>query len=98
VLEARTGAEAVRIALGARPDAILLDYLLPDSEGVGVLKEMRAKGVVAPVIALTGHGDETIAHEFILAGAADFLSKDDLPEYRLLLTLRNALMLASAAP
>lgn len=96
VVEARTGAEALRLAVSARPDVILLDYLLPDSEGVAVLKEMRAKGVLAPVIALTGHGDEGVAKEFILAGAADFLSKDDLPEYRLLLTLRNAIMLAPA--
>lgn len=90
VSEAATGADAIKKALMFPPDVIVLDYLLPDAEGVGLMQDLQRRGVRAPVVALTGHGDERVAHDFIMAGAADFLSKEDLTEQRLLLTLRNA--------
>ena len=96
VEEASTGREAmekIRASALAQPDVIVLDYLLPDTEGVALLREIRGAGSKAPVVALTGHGSERVAQEFVMAGATDCLGKDDLTEARLLLTLRNALWL-----
>ncbi|MFO1533980.1 MAG: response regulator, partial [Thermoplasmatota archaeon] len=63
---------------------IILDYLLPDTQGVALLRAMRDAGAKAPVVALTGHGSERVAQEFVMAGATDLLAKDDLTEARLL--------------
>lgn len=98
VREAARGDEALRALAEGGIDVVLLDHILPDMSGTQVLREMRARDVATPVVALTGHGDERVAQEFIMAGASDFLGKDDLSEARLLLTLRNAMWLAAAPP
>lgn len=54
---------------------LLLDYRLPDGTGLDVLREMKNKGIVNPVIMITGQGDERIAVEAIQQGAADYLQK-----------------------
>lgn len=56
-------------------DCIFLDYLLPDGDGLSVLKEIRAAGIKTPVIVLTGYGDETLAVQMMKAGASDYISK-----------------------
>lgn len=95
--EARNGAEALAAAKRARPDVILLDYVLPDTDGVALTRALRDAGTAAAVLALTGHGSERVAEAFIRAGATDFLSKDDLLEGRLLVAVRNALWVAEHA-
>lgn len=89
--EAQTAAEGVRLADAGDHDVILLDYLLPDVDGVGVLHELRRRGVDAPVIVVSAHGEEQLATEFALSGAVDFLSKDTLTRERLLEAVRLAL-------
>ena len=56
-------------------DCIFLDYMLPDDDGLSVLKEIRAAGIKTPVIVLTGYGDQTLAVEMMKAGASDYMSK-----------------------
>lgn len=74
-------------------DCVLLDYRLPGSDGVSLLRELREKGVGAPVVALTGQGDEEVAVELMKAGAADYLNKNGLTAERLERSLRYALSL-----
>src|SRR6185295_7322612 len=58
--EASDHAGALR-ALGEREfDCILLDYRLPDIDGLGVLRDLRERGITAPVVMLTGQGDEQL--------------------------------------
>ena len=54
-LEAASGADAIAIAADARPDVILLDLRLPDTDGVDVLRALKAGELTAliPVVALT---------------------------------------------
>lgn len=91
VFEAATAAEGVSIASARGHDVILIDYLLPDVDGLGLIEELRAQGIQAPVVVLSGHGDEALVDEFVRAGAADFIPKETLTASRLQEALARAL-------
>ena len=59
-------------------DVVLLDYRLPGTDGMAVLRDMRQRGLITPVVMLTGQGDEQLAVELLRAGATDYLTKDTL--------------------
>ncbi|PKL40843.1 MAG: hypothetical protein CVV44_04340 [Spirochaetae bacterium HGW-Spirochaetae-1] len=61
-------------------DCILLDYMLPDVDGIAILKELSVKGILIPVIIITSQGDETIAARSIKEGAYDYLTKNILSD------------------
>ncbi|MCI0521594.1 MAG: response regulator [Chloroflexi bacterium] len=54
---------------------MLLDYRLPDGNGLKVLEEMHGRGYDLPVIMITGQGDERLAVRAMQAGAADYMVK-----------------------
>ena len=56
-------------------DAVLLDIKMPGQDGLETLAKMRGRGIVTPVIMISGHGDVKTTMEAIHAGAADFLEK-----------------------
>src|SRR5687767_5554252 len=64
-------------------DCILLDYHLPGTDGLELLRDLRNSGVTLPVVALTGLGDEEVAVGLMKAGAADYLNKNALTSERL---------------
>jgi DNA-binding NtrC family response regulator len=72
VLEAATAAEAMQVR---EPDAAILDYRLPDGDGIGVLKRLREVDPDIPVVMLTAHKDVDIVVEAIKAGASDYVTK-----------------------
>jgi PAS domain S-box-containing protein len=73
--------------------AILLDYQLPDGDGLEFLAELAAQshGKLPPVVMLTGQGDENIAVRAMKLGAQDYLLKRDLTPELLQATIRNAI-------
>jgi DNA-binding NtrC family response regulator len=75
---------------GARIDAVVLDLVMPDLDGLGVLAKMREAGVGIPVIVQTAHGGIDNVVTAMRAGAADFVVKPVGAE-RLAVSLRNAL-------
>src|SRR5438876_7786616 len=75
---------------GARIDAVVLDLVMPDLDGLGVLAKMRAAGLVIPVIVQTAHGGIDNVVNAMRAGATDFVVKPVGAE-RLQVSLRNAL-------
>jgi signal transduction histidine kinase len=79
-----------------RFDCVLLDYRLPGTDGVSLLRDLRDHNVGVPVVALTGHGDEEVAVELMKAGASDYLNKNTLTSERLRQSLRYALAIAKA--
>jgi DNA-binding NtrC family response regulator len=75
---------------GARIDAVVLDLVMPDLDGLGVLAKMREAGLMLPVIVQTAHGGIDNVVTAMRAGAADFVVKPVGAE-RLQVSLRNAL-------
>ncbi|MGF1521173.1 MAG: ATP-binding protein [Leptolyngbyaceae cyanobacterium] len=75
---------------------IFLDYRLPDKNGVDLVKQIRFEGITAPVIILTGQGDEQTAVDIMKAGASDYLSKSRLSSESLSRSIRNAMKVYKA--
>ncbi len=73
-------------------DAILLDVMMPEMDGITMLRTMREQGNDVPVIVMSGHGTIDTAVEATRLGAADFIEKPIASE-RLLLSLERALAL-----
>ncbi|MCX6636452.1 MAG: sigma-54 dependent transcriptional regulator [Acidobacteria bacterium] len=74
----------------ARPDVILLDYSMPEADGMVLLRELSDTPDAPAVIMITAHGSERLAVEAMKAGAYDYLTKPfDLDELRL--TVNRAL-------
>lgn len=86
------GQETDFLAAAAQPaDVIFLDYLLGKDTGLDKLRLLRAQGVHAPIVMLTGQGDEELVVELMRAGATDYLAKARLSPDSLQRVLRNAL-------
>lgn len=75
VLLARDGAETLRQVKRERPDVILLDLILPDMNGLTVLRQIQRVTPAIPVIVVTGQGTDEIETEARALGVTDFLKK-----------------------
>ncbi len=73
VVEASTAAEALERADGV--DAVLLDFTLPDGDGLSVLKALHERDADVPVIMITAHKDINLVVETMKAGAFDYAPK-----------------------
>nr|MDQ3960513.1 sigma-54 dependent transcriptional regulator [Pseudomonadota bacterium] len=88
---AATAEQARQARRARRPDLVLLDIWLPDTDGIGLLKEWsEGDGLDVPVIVMSGHGTVETAVEATRLGAYDFLEKP-LSIAKLLLTMQRAL-------
>ncbi len=74
VISARTAAEGMT-ALAKRPDVVVLDVHLPDSDGLAAFERIRKFDARIPVILITGHGTTELAIEAMKHGAFDYLLK-----------------------
>ena len=98
---ATTAAEASAAVASNRPDAVVLDINLPDSNGLQLFHQIQAIDARIPVILITGHGTTDLAIEAIKEGAYEYLLKPlELSQLRKVidLALRSSrLMLVPAA-
>ena len=90
VLEAYSGWKALQLAEDSPPDALLLDWQLPDITGLDVLRALRSGGCLAPAILMTAYGSEELAIIALRLGVRDYLHKP-FTEEELLKAVESAL-------
>jgi DNA-binding NarL/FixJ family response regulator len=76
IAEASNGREAVELALYYRPDVVLMDYMMPELDGVEATRRIFESAPDIRVVLLTGAADDELGLRGLRAGASGFLSKD----------------------
>ncbi len=86
ILQACDGQEGLDVFRKDEPDLILLDVILPGTDGLAVLQTLRLESKMTPVIMLTGTKSVKTAVDAMKFGAADYLSKPfDVDELRIII-------------
>jgi DNA-binding response OmpR family regulator len=77
VVTARSGKEALQVALEQGPDLAVLDVMMPGLDGYGVTRELRRteRTSAMPVILLTARAEEADVARGMAAGADDYVKK-----------------------
>jgi two-component system response regulator FixJ len=70
-----SGEAFLKVVAGLAPGCVLLDVRLGGMDGLAVQQELRDRGILLPVIIITGHGDVGLAVRAMRAGAVDFIEK-----------------------
>jgi PAS domain S-box-containing protein len=93
LLEAESVEAGLALCRSSIIDAILLDYALPDGDGLAFLAELetQSNGNSPPVVMLTGVGNQEVAVRAMKLGAEDYLVKGELTPQLLQSTIRNAI-------
>ena len=91
ILLAENAGAARAMRNAGRPDLVLLDIWMPDTDGISLLKEWSSTGLLTmPVVMMSGHGTIDSAVEATRVGAVDFLEKP-IALQKLLTTVKKAL-------
>jgi DNA-binding NtrC family response regulator len=75
VTEAASCKDAICEFRRNKPDAVILDYSLPDGSALDILRQLQSIDSTVPTIILTGHGSIDLAVPAIKLGAEQFLTK-----------------------
>ncbi len=70
-----SGVEFLESAKEAVPGCVLLDVRMPEMDGLEVQAALKERGILLPVVVMTGHGDINTAVEAMKLGAVDFVEK-----------------------
>src|SRR5574343_1109439 len=91
VMVAENATRARELRASRRRELVLLDIWMPDADGISLLKEWSANGLLTmPVVMMSGHGTIDTAVEATRLGAVDFLEKP-IALQKLLATVKKAL-------
>ena len=91
---AEDGTVALQMVEKEKYNLIFCDIKMPNMDGMEVLDRIKAMGVEAAIVMISGHGDIETAVECIKKGAFDFIQKP-LDLNRILITIKNATEMAS---
>jgi DNA-binding NarL/FixJ family response regulator len=75
VVEAETGNQAIEHAMKLKPDVVLLDVRMPDTDGLEALERIMDRSPRTKVVMFTGHENPTYVARAVALGAAGFLMK-----------------------
>lgn len=93
VLCANDGRRALELIETVRPDCILLDYLLPDMDGLELLRaqsqELKSRGIA--VVVMSEQDDPSVSAQAIQLGAAHYIKKSELTKSSVLDILTRAM-------
>ena len=80
IIQTDSGVEGWELCQKEEPDCILIDYQMPDLDGLEFITSLStdAKRKFCPVLMFTGQGNEAVASEAMKSGAADYLIKGKL--------------------
>ncbi len=70
-----TAGEALEKLKGSGFDIIVLDYALPDMNGIELMKKIKPLGLRVPIIMVSAYDDPDLSYEAIKAGACDYVVK-----------------------
>ena len=87
------GAEALEQMQGQTPDLVVTDLMMPEVDGLELVRTCRTQHPLVPVILMTSQGSEEIVVQALRAGAASYVPKHTFPR-RLLSTVRNVLAIS----
>lgn len=79
-ITAANGRETLQMVYKHRPDLLLLDFHMPQLNGVQVLEHLANRNFEIPAIFMTAHGDEWTAVDVMRLGVRDYLIKPFLPD------------------
>jgi CheY-like chemotaxis protein len=93
ILEATLGQEGLELWQQHQPDAVLLDYRLPDMDGLEFLAKLQlsTQQPCLPIIVVTGQGNEVIAVKAIKGGAQDYIVKEQITPEGLQIAVNGAI-------
>lgn len=74
-LESGSAVEGLRLALSSEIALLLLDWILPDGDGLSILESVRAERPTLPIIVLTARGEESDRVRGLRSGADDYVVK-----------------------
>lgn len=74
--EASNGSEAIDAALRMRPDVVLMDVTMPETDGVEACRQICEQRPDIRIVMLTMHADQSVLSDAIRAGASGYLIKD----------------------
>ena len=80
IIETESGVEGLKFCKQEQPNCVLIDYQLPDLDGLEFIQSLSKdeEQRFLPVLMLTGQGDEGVASEAMKGGASDYLVKNKL--------------------
>jgi len=93
ITETESAEEGSRLISDGGYDCILLDYRLPEADGLAMYKALNSTGLnplIAPVIMMTGQGSESVAVAALKCGITDYLTKEGLTAKAMQRAIGNA--------
>lgn len=93
VLEAQNGQEGLNLAMTQKPDLVLLDIIMPEMNGLDVLKDIKNNVGLAtvPVIVLTNLPEENAKEKVKELGGTEYLVKSNIPLEELVAKIKTYL-------
>lgn len=88
--EASSGAQALDLVPSLEPDVVLMDVRMPEMDGIEATRLLKERFPGIGVVALSGHEDQEIVREMLVAGASGYVLKDSDGD-----DILNAVMLAA---
>src|SRR3990170_837436 len=89
--EASSGLQALDLVPALEPDVVLMDVRMPEMDGIEATRVLKQRHPGIGVVALSGHEDQEIVREMLVAGASGYVLKDSDGD-----DILNAVMLAAA--
>jgi FixJ family two-component response regulator len=92
----KSGAALLSAVASNRADCFVIDYKMPNMNGIDLTNRLRDRDIATPIILITGYPDDSISAKAIVAGVRDVLLKPHI-EDNLVARIRAAIQEASPA-